>query len=45
MLYACVRRFDVTDTVEKFLGTKQGLNVTQAAANIEILPIGETCFF
>ena len=26
MLYACVRRFDVTDTVEKFLGTKRGLS-------------------
>ena len=25
MLYACVRRFDVTGTVQKNLGTKQGL--------------------
>jgi len=27
MLYACVRRFDVTGTVEEILGTNQGLNV------------------
>ena len=26
MLYACIRRFDVMDTVGKFLGTKQDLN-------------------
>ena len=26
MFYACIRRFDVTGTVEIFLGTKQGLN-------------------
>ena len=26
MLHACVRRFDVTDTVGKFLETKQGLS-------------------
>ena len=26
MFHACVRRFDVTGTVGKFLGTKQGLN-------------------
>ena len=45
MLHACVQIFDVMGTVVKFLGTKQGLNVTQAAANIEILPMGETCFF
>ena len=25
MFYVCVRRFDVTGTVGKFLGTKQGL--------------------
>ena len=25
MLHACVRRFDVTSTVQNFLGTKQGL--------------------
>ena len=26
MLYACIRRFDVMDTVGKFLRTKQDLN-------------------
>ena len=26
MLHACVRRFDVTSTVQKILRTKQGLN-------------------
>ena len=26
MLHACVQRFGVTDTVENFLRTKQGLN-------------------
>ena len=45
MLHAYVQIFDVMGTVNKFLRTKQGLNVTQAAANIEILPMGETCFF
>ena len=25
MFYACVRRFDVIDTVQKILGTKHGL--------------------
>jgi len=27
MLYACVQKFDVTGTVENFLGTKRGLTV------------------
>ena len=26
MLHACVQKFDVTGTVENFLGTKQGLS-------------------
>ena len=28
MLYPCVRRFDVTGTVQKILGTKQGLKIS-----------------
>ena len=31
MLYACVRIFDVTGTVENFLGTKQGLRASPRA--------------
>ena len=27
MLHACVRKFDVTDTVQKILGTKYGLSI------------------
>jgi len=27
MFHACVRRFDVTDIVQKFLGTKQSLRL------------------
>ena len=28
MLHACVQKFDVTENLEIFLGTKQGLNVS-----------------
>ena len=30
MLYACVRIFDVTSTIENFVGTKHGLNSLMA---------------
>ena len=33
MLYACVQKFDVTGTVENFLGTKQGLTQTRCSAS------------
>ena len=32
MLHTCVQKFDVTDTVRKFLGTKQGFSVTAMPA-------------
>ena len=37
MRHACVRRFDVTDTVENFLGTKQGLSVFRFYKNLDII--------
>ena len=35
MLYACVRRFDVMDTVQNFLGTKQGLSPLTAVRGLQ----------
>ena len=29
MFHACVQRFDLTGTVQNFLGTKQGLNALE----------------
>ena len=37
MLHACVRTFDVTGTVENFLGTKQGLSVFRFYKNLDII--------
>ena len=34
MLHACVQKFDVTDTVENFLGTKRGLNLCMEKISI-----------
>ena len=35
MLYAYVRRFDVMDTVQNFLGTKQGLSPLTAVRGLQ----------
>ena len=47
MLHACVRTFDVTGTVENFLGTKHGLNMAgslnQAISEIEFAQIHGDC--
>ena len=36
MLHACVRKFDVTDTVQKNLGTKQGLYILNTTLIVRV---------
>jgi len=39
MFHACVRRFDVTDIVQKFLGTKQSLRLDSLPFTFPILNV------